>query len=68
MYTRGDSACVVYLAGPKGEFAQGLGAYAGFVEKVHKYFVGTMMDARRLLESALEGGQGEYLSFDESHS
>jgi hypothetical protein len=45
-----------------------LGADAGFIEKVQKYFVGTMMDARRLLELSVDGGQDAYFSFDESQS
>ena len=42
--------CVMYMAGQKKEFAQGLGGDEDFIEKVQKYFAGTMMEARRLSE------------------
>ena len=60
--------CVMYLAGQKREFVPGLGADADFIYKVRKYFAGTMIEARMLLEPADEGGQDEYLSSDESQS
>ena len=44
--------CVMYLAGQDKEFAKGLGGDDEFSEKVQKYFAGTMMEARRLLEPA----------------
>ena len=56
------------IGGTKERLRVGLGAGADFIEKVQKYFVGTMMDARMLLEPAVKGGQDEYLSFDESQS
>ncbi len=41
---------VVHLAGNDDNFAQKLGGDADFLEKVKKYFAGTVMEARRLLE------------------
>ena len=42
--------CIMYLAGKEKEFAKRLGGDDAFMAKVEKYFGGTMMDARRLLE------------------
>ena len=41
--------CAMYLAGRDKNFAKTLGGDDAFVEKVEKYFAGTMMEARRLL-------------------
>ena len=41
---------VLYMAGQDKNFAEKLGGDAEFIEKVGKYFSGTMMEARRLLE------------------
>ena len=42
--------CIMYLAGKDKELAKKLGGDDAFMEKVEKYFGGTMLDARRLLE------------------
>ena len=42
--------CIIYLAGKEKELAKRLGGDDAFMAKVEKYFGGTMMDARRLLE------------------
>ena len=42
--------CVMYKAGHDKEYAQKLGGDDVFVAKASKYFNGTMMEARRLLE------------------
>ena len=41
--------CVLYLAGQDKGFAKQLGGDDEFMEKVGKYFAGTMMEARRML-------------------
>ena len=41
--------CVLYLAGQDKGFAKLLGGDDEFMEKVGKYFAGTMMEARRML-------------------
>ena len=43
--------CIIYLAGKEKELAKRLGGDDAFMDKVEKYFGGTMMDARRLLEA-----------------
>ena len=40
-------------------YAEQLGGDEGFVEKASKYFGGTMMEARRLLEPVAEDGDDE---------
>lgn len=53
--------CALYMAGRDENFAQKLGGDDGFVEKVEKYFAGTMMEVRRLLEpiaNEADGGGG----------
>ncbi|CAK0878358.1 unnamed protein product [Prorocentrum cordatum] len=59
--------CALHMAGRDENFAQKLGGDDGFVEKVEKYFAGTMMEARRLLEPIAdeEGGDGESSDPDE---
>ena len=42
--------CVMYLAGKEKEFTKRLGGDDEFIDKVDKYFSGTMMEARRMLE------------------
>ena len=42
--------CVIYQAGKDKEYTQKLGGDADFIESVHKYFAGTMMEARKILE------------------
>jgi hypothetical protein len=42
--------CIMYLAGKEKELAKRLGGDDEFMAKVEKYFGGTMLDARRLLE------------------
>ena len=51
--------CVMYKAGHEQGFAEQLGGDEGFVEKASKYFGGTMMEARRLLEPVAEDGDDE---------
>ena len=52
--------CVIYLAGKDKEFAKKLGGDDAFLEKVEKYFSGTMMEARRWLEPVQENdGEAE---------
>ena len=57
--------CVMYLACQQRDFAHMLGAGADFPDKVQKYFGGTLMDARRLLEPGGDVGEGDYESSDE---
>ena len=42
--------CLMYMAGADKSIVQKSGGDDVFVDKVHKYFAGTMRDARRLLE------------------
>ena len=42
--------CVIYQAGKDKQYTQKLGGDADFIESVHKYFAGTMMEARKILE------------------
>jgi hypothetical protein len=42
--------CVMYMAGRDREFSKGLYDEPDFVDKVEKYFGGTMMEARKLME------------------
>ena len=42
--------CVMYMAGKDKEFTKKLNSEQAFIDKVEKYFGGTMMDARRWLE------------------
>ena len=51
--------CVMYKAGHDEGYAEQLGSDEGFVEKASKYFSGTMMEARRLLEPVAEDGDEE---------
>ena len=53
--------CVLYLAGQDKGFAKQLGGDDEFMEKVGKYFAGTMMEARRMLgpEDASKDEDGE---------
>ena len=51
--------CVMYKAGHDEGYAEQLGGDEGFVEKASKYFGGTMMEARRLLEPVAEDGDDE---------
>ena len=39
----------MYIAGKDKEFLSTMGADKELMEKSHKYFAGTMMDARRLM-------------------
>ena len=45
-----SDCCTMYLAGKEKELAKRLGGGDAFMAKVEKYFGGTMMDARRMLE------------------
>ena len=52
--------CVMYKAGHETGYAEKLaGGDEGFVEKASKYFGGTMMEARRLLEPVDEDEDDE---------
>jgi len=52
--------CVMYKAGHVDGYAEQLGGDAEFVEKASKFFGGTMMEARRLLEPDVgEGGDDD---------
>ena len=42
--------CVLYMAGKDKDFAKKLGGDDVFMDKVGKYFAGTMAEARRMLE------------------
>ena len=41
--------CIMYMAGKDNEFLAKMGGDQELMEKAHKYFAGTMMDARRLM-------------------
>ena len=56
---------VMYKAGHEEGYAEQLGGDAEFVEKASKYFGGTMMEARRLLEPVDEDGDDEKEEEDE---
>ena len=62
--------CVMYKAGHDEGYAEQLGGDEGFVEKASKYFGGTMMEARRLLEPIgdEEGGDDDNKEEDEDSS
>ena len=62
--------CVMYKAGHDEGYAEQLGGGEGFVEKASKYFGGTMMEARRLLEPIddEEGGDDDNKEEDEDSS
>ena len=60
--------CAMYMAGQKKWFAQGLGGDQDFIEKVQKYFAGTMMEARRLLEPPAHDVLDDYESSDGSQA
>ncbi|CAK0819347.1 unnamed protein product [Prorocentrum cordatum] len=51
--------CAMYLAGRDKNFAKMLGGDEAFVEKVEKYFAGTMMEARRMLEPVQDAAEGD---------
>ena len=51
--------CIMYLAGKEKEFAKRLGGDDAFIAKVEKYFGGTMVDARRLLEPSERKGASD---------
>ena len=51
--------CVMYLFGKEEEFTKRLGGDDAFMDKVIKYFGGTMLEARRMLEP-LQDGDGPY--------
>ena len=42
--------CITYMTGKDKSIVQKLGGDEVVVEKVHKYFAGTMLDARRVLD------------------
>ena len=54
------------VLGGKGQAVHGGGGDAAFVNKVEKYFTGTMMDARRLLEPLVEEAERDEESSDAS--
>jgi hypothetical protein len=56
--------CALYMAGHDKNFAQKLGGDDGFAEKVEKYFAGTMMEVRRLLEPIADEVDGDGGSSD----
>ena len=58
--------CVMYMAGRDKKFTEALGGDAAFVDKVEKYFAGTMMEARRLLEPLVEEAERDEESSDAS--
>ena len=62
--------CVMYMAGQQKEIAKKLGGDDEFMEKVEKYFAGTMMEARRLLEPVQVDAEqdGEDVEDDEESS
>ena len=51
--------CVMYMAGKDKEVANNFGGYDEFMEKMGKYFAGTMMEARRLMEPVEEPNDGD---------
>ena len=51
--------CIMYLAGKEKQFAKRLGGDDAFVAKVEKYFGGTVIDARRLLEPSERKGASD---------
>ena len=58
--------CVMYKAGHVEGYAEQLGGDAEFVEKASKFFGGTMMEARRLLEPVVgEGGDDGIVDDDD---
>ncbi|CAK0838010.1 unnamed protein product, partial [Prorocentrum cordatum] len=56
--------CALHMAGHDKNFAQKLGGDDGFAEKVEKYFAGTMMEVRRLLEPIADEVDGDGGSSD----
>ena len=57
--------CVMYLAGKDKEFSKKLGGDDAFMEKVAKYFGGTMLEARRLMERVEPTGANDIEDEDE---
>ena len=51
--------CVMYLAGRDKNLVKGLGGDDEFIQKAMKYFAGTVMEARRLLEPDDDGEQDD---------
>ena len=60
--------CVMYKAGHDEGYAEQLGGDEGFVEKASKYFGGTMLEARRLLEPVAEDGDDEKEEEEEEYA
>ena len=56
--------CVIYQAGKDKQYTQKLGGDADFVESVHKYFAGTMMEARKILEPVKDDDDDSAASSD----
>ena len=48
---------VMYMAGQDKQFAEKMGGDADLIDKVGKYFGGTMMDVRRLLEPVVDDAE-----------
>ena len=47
--------CIMYLSGKDKQFTKRLGGDDAIMDKVTKYFGGTMMEARRMLEPLQDG-------------
>ena len=47
--------CTMFMAVRDKAFLEALGSDVAFIEKIHKYFAGTMMDARRHFEPVKDG-------------
>ena len=60
--------CVMYLAGKDKDFGKKLSSSDEFAEKVAKYFGGTVMDARRILEPVDDEDEDEEEEDDEPES
>ena len=47
--------CTTFMAVKDKAFLEALGSDLAFIETIHKYFAGTMMDARRYFEPVKDG-------------
>ena len=57
--------CAMYMAGRDEKFVRGLGGDDEFVQKAQRYFGGTLLEVRRMLEASPEEHADEEASSDD---
>ena len=62
----GFHRCIMYFVGRVEKFCESLGGDAEFVEKVKKFFAGSMQEAQRYLEPLEEETAGSDSSDDDA--